>query len=121
MVPTTFLAGMTLPLFTHVLMRGREGEKAIGRVYSANTLGAIVGVLFAVHIGMPLRITSYNVCYTKLLRIYEYGRTAMEAGDFRDALLYFQALQARFPFANATRQAQLDMIYAFYRNRERVV
>jgi len=54
MVPTTFLAGMTLPLFTHVLMRGREGEKAIGRVYSANTLGAIVGVLFAVHIGMPL-------------------------------------------------------------------
>jgi predicted membrane-bound spermidine synthase len=54
MVPTTFLAGMTLPLFTHVLMRGRHGEQAIGRVYAANTLGAIVGVLFAVHVGMPL-------------------------------------------------------------------
>ena len=51
--------------------------------------------------------------------IYAAGTSAMEAGDFRDALLYFQALQARFPFANITRQAQLDMIYAFYRNRER--
>ena len=54
MVPTTFLAGMTLPLFTNVLMRGREGERAIGRVYAANTVGAIAGVLFAVHVGLPL-------------------------------------------------------------------
>jgi predicted membrane-bound spermidine synthase len=54
MVPTTFLAGMTLPLFTHVLMRGAQGERAIGRVYAANTLGAIAGVLFAVHVGLPL-------------------------------------------------------------------
>jgi len=51
--------------------------------------------------------------------IYQTGRDAMDSGDYRDALLYFQALQARFPFSNVTRQAQLDMIYAFYRNRER--
>jgi outer membrane protein assembly factor BamD len=51
--------------------------------------------------------------------IYGLGLEAMEAGDFADALLYFQALQARYPFANVTRQAQLDMIYAYYRNRER--
>jgi spermidine synthase len=54
MVPTTFLAGTTLPLFTHVLMRHREGERAIGRIYAANTLGAIAGVLVAVHVLMPL-------------------------------------------------------------------
>jgi predicted membrane-bound spermidine synthase len=54
MVPTTFLAGMTLPLFTYVLLRRQEGERSIGRVYAANTLGAIAGVLFAMHIGMPL-------------------------------------------------------------------
>jgi len=54
MVPTAFLAGTTLPLFTHVLMRQREGERAIGRVYAANTLGAIAGVLVAVHVFMPL-------------------------------------------------------------------
>jgi predicted membrane-bound spermidine synthase len=54
MVPTTFLAGMTLPLFTYVLLRERNGEQAIGRVYAANTLGAIAGVVFAVHVGLPL-------------------------------------------------------------------
>ncbi|NNL54414.1 MAG: hypothetical protein HKP32_04605, partial [Woeseia sp.] len=51
MLPTTFMAGMTLPLFTHVLIQKGEGESSIGRIYAANTIGAIVGVLFAVHIG----------------------------------------------------------------------
>lgn len=54
MLPTTFLAGMTLPLFTYVLIRQGEGEKSIGQIYAANTVGAIVGVLAAVHIGLPL-------------------------------------------------------------------
>jgi spermidine synthase/MFS family permease len=52
MVPVTFCAGMTLPLITHALIRSGHGEKSIGAVYAANTLGAIVGVFFAVHIGM---------------------------------------------------------------------
>jgi outer membrane protein assembly factor BamD len=51
--------------------------------------------------------------------VYQYGVDAMTEGNFVDAILYFQALQARFPFSNVTRQAQLDMIYAYYRNRER--
>ena len=53
MLPATFLAGMTLPLFTHVLLRGGRGERAIGQVYAANTLGAIAGVLIAVHVLVP--------------------------------------------------------------------
>jgi spermidine synthase len=53
MLPATFLAGMTLPLFTHVLMRGGRGERAIGQTYAANTLGAIAGVLLAVHVLVP--------------------------------------------------------------------
>ncbi len=54
MLPATFCAGMTLPLFTHVLLRRGHGEQAIGQVYAANTLGSICGVLFAVHIGLPM-------------------------------------------------------------------
>ena len=54
MLPTTFMAGMTLPLFTYVLLREGEGEASIGQVYAANTIGAIVGVLAAVHIGLPV-------------------------------------------------------------------
>lgn len=54
MLPATFCAGMTLPLITGALLRRGAGEGAIGRVYAANTLGAIAGVLIAVHLGLPL-------------------------------------------------------------------
>lgn len=53
MLPATFLAGMTLPLFTYALLRGGHGERAIGQVYAANTLGAIAGVIIAVHLLLP--------------------------------------------------------------------
>ena len=54
MLPATFCAGMTLPLLTAALWRHGAGEAAIGRVYAANTLGAIAGVVLAVHAGLPL-------------------------------------------------------------------
>ena len=53
MLPATILAGMTLPLFTYALLQRGAGERSIGRVYSANTVGAILGVLLAVHVVMP--------------------------------------------------------------------
>ncbi|HKP57879.1 MAG TPA: fused MFS/spermidine synthase [Polyangiales bacterium] len=53
MLPTTFVAGTTLPLFTHVLVQRGSGEASVGRVYSANTCGAIAGVLLSVHLVMP--------------------------------------------------------------------
>src|SRR5207253_1149417 len=47
MLPAAICAGMTLPLITGALLRGGAGETAIGKVYAANTLGAIAGVLLA--------------------------------------------------------------------------
>ncbi len=54
MLPATFCAGMTLPLITRILMKGGAGERAIGAVYSVNTLGSIVGVILAGLVLMPL-------------------------------------------------------------------
>ncbi|MFQ5935145.1 MAG: spermidine synthase [Acidiferrobacterales bacterium] len=54
MLPATFCAGMTLPLITYTLLKKGYGERSIGAVYASNTVGAIVGVFAAVHIGMPL-------------------------------------------------------------------
>ena len=54
MLPAALCAGMTLPLITYALLRSGAGERSIGLVYGANTVGAIIGVFFAVHIGMPL-------------------------------------------------------------------
>jgi spermidine synthase len=53
MFPAAFFAGMTLPLLTLILLRRGSGEGAIGRVYAANTLGAIIGVLLTMHVLMP--------------------------------------------------------------------
>jgi len=54
MAPAAFFAGMTLPLFTFSLLRDGNGEASVGRIYAANTVGAIVGVFAAVHLLMPL-------------------------------------------------------------------
>ena len=54
MLPATFCAGMTLPLLTQALMQHQYGERSIGHVYAVNTLGAIIGVFAATHIGMPM-------------------------------------------------------------------
>jgi len=53
MFPAAFFAGMTLPLLTMALLRRGAGESSIGRIYAANTLGAIVGVALAVHVLIP--------------------------------------------------------------------
>jgi spermidine synthase len=53
MLPATFCAGMTLPLITYILLKKGGGERSIGAVYASNTAGAIFGVFFAIHIGMP--------------------------------------------------------------------
>ena len=54
MAPAAFFAGMTLPLFTYSLLRSGGGEASVGRIYAANTIGAIVGVFAAVHFLVPM-------------------------------------------------------------------
>jgi outer membrane protein assembly factor BamD len=50
--------------------------------------------------------------------LYERARRAADAGNFRNATAYYEQLEARFPFTNAARQGQLDLMYAYYKNRE---
>ncbi len=54
MLPATVCAGMTLPVITYTLLRRGHGERSIGAVYAANTVGAIAGVFASVHLGLPL-------------------------------------------------------------------
>ena len=53
-VPATFCAGITLPLITRTLLLGGAGERAIGQVYAASTVGSILGVILAALVLMPL-------------------------------------------------------------------
>ncbi len=69
MLPTTFFAGMTLPLLTNILLKNGSGEKSIGQIYSANTIGAIIGVLFALHVGLPLIGLKLSIVFAAFLDI----------------------------------------------------
>ncbi|MCK5652935.1 MAG: hypothetical protein KAJ42_16215, partial [Gemmatimonadetes bacterium] len=53
MLPSTVLAGMTLPLITTTLLRAGHGERSIGWVYGVNTLGSVVGVAAAGLVILP--------------------------------------------------------------------
>lgn len=51
-------------------------------------------------------------------KLYEMAKKASDNGNYRDATQYYEQLEARFPFTNAARQGQLDLMYAYYKNRE---
>ena len=51
-------------------------------------------------------------------KLYDAAKRAADNGNYRDAITYYEQLEARFPFSNPARQGQLDLMYAYYRNRE---
>jgi outer membrane protein assembly factor BamD len=50
--------------------------------------------------------------------LFERGNKSMAGGNYRNAIGYFENLEARYPFSNQAKQAQLDLIYCYYRNGE---
>lgn len=53
MLPSTVLAGMTLPVITGTLLRTGAGEEVIGRVYGINTVGSVTGAAIAGLVALP--------------------------------------------------------------------
>ncbi|HKU16691.1 MAG TPA: outer membrane protein assembly factor BamD [Steroidobacteraceae bacterium] len=51
-------------------------------------------------------------------KLYEEAKHASDIGNYRDAIAYYEQLEARFPFSNPARQGQLDLMYAYYKNHE---
>lgn len=50
--------------------------------------------------------------------IYQKAQTSMRNGDFLGAVKALEGLESRFPFSEAARQAQLDLIYVYYKSRQ---
>lgn len=51
-------------------------------------------------------------------QLYQQGAEALRKNNYAGAVINFQNLGIRYPFAPQTRQAQLDLLYAFYRARQ---
>lgn len=49
---------------------------------------------------------------------YEESTLALNSGEFEAAINYLENLEARFPFSPFSRQAQLDIAYAYYKFEE---
>ena len=51
-------------------------------------------------------------------KLYDMAKHASDNANYKDAITYYEQLEARFPFSNPARQGQLDLMYAYYKNRE---
>jgi outer membrane protein assembly factor BamD len=51
--------------------------------------------------------------------LYERAHKAMHDGSYEVAIKSYEALTARFPFSDSARQSRLDLIYAYYKQREK--
>ena len=47
-------------------------------------------------------------------KLYDMAKRACDNGNYKDAITYYEQLEARFPFSNPARQGQLDLMYAYY-------
>jgi len=50
--------------------------------------------------------------------VYQRARQSLLQGDYPVAIKIYEALMARYPFAEETRQSRLDVIYAYYKAGE---
>jgi outer membrane protein assembly factor BamD len=53
-----------------------------------------------------------------LTEAYETAREAIARGNYRRGIQIFEAMQARYPFSELSRQVQLDLMYAYYKSGE---
>ena len=51
--------------------------------------------------------------------LYDQGQKALRSSDYGQAIRVYEALVARYPFANEARQARLDLIYSYYKAGEK--
>jgi outer membrane protein assembly factor BamD len=51
-------------------------------------------------------------------KLYDKGQKSLTSGNYTTAVSHYEYLQAVYPFSEYAKQAQLDIMYAYYRNGE---
>ena len=51
-------------------------------------------------------------------KLYDLASQDLRANNFKGAIQKLEALESHYPFTNAAKQGQLDLMFAYYRNRE---
>ncbi len=55
-----------------------------------------------------------------LQQAYEEAKTSITRGNYRRGVEIFEAIQARYPFSDLSRQIQLELMYAYYKSSQRL-
>jgi outer membrane protein assembly factor BamD len=50
-------------------------------------------------------------------QVYRDAREDLQNGNYSNAVARFELLEARYPFSDQAKQGQLDLMYAYYKNR----
>jgi len=59
-----------------------------------------------------------NTLVRDITRAYETAQRAVQNQNYRRAIQIFEALQARFPFSDLSKQIQLELMYAYYKSNQ---
>jgi outer membrane protein assembly factor BamD len=51
-------------------------------------------------------------------KLYSEARSALNDGEYAQAVKYYESLEARYPFGKYAQQAQLEIAYAYYKDEE---
>lgn len=51
-------------------------------------------------------------------KLYSEAKSEMDSGDYTKAISYFEKLEARYPYGRYAQQSQLEIAYAYYKDRE---
>lgn len=57
-----------------------------------------------------------NEMLRDVTKAYETAQKSMRSQNYRRAIQIYEALQARFPFSELSKQIQLELMYAYYKN-----
>jgi len=63
--------------------------------------------------------SSRNLGNQRVEQLYTNARKALDANDFEYSTRLYESLTSRYPFSSQARQAQLDLIYLYYRRGEK--
>jgi outer membrane protein assembly factor BamD len=51
-------------------------------------------------------------------KLYDLAAQDLQSNNFKGAIQKLEALESHYPFTNAAKQGQLDLMFAYYRNKE---
>ena len=77
-------------------------------------LAAVIGLLAACAGNEEEQTEVQNVT-----EAYEEAKNAVSRNNFRRGIQIFEAIQARYPFSDLSRQIQLELMYAYYKAGQR--